>query len=283
MVTPVLVPQGAQVLPDVAEPLVLRGPWTVRTEVFDGPLDLLLYLVRRDGIDLRRIRVAAVCDAYLAFLDQVRALHLSLAADYLAMAATLVHLKSLELLPRPPAILAESEVDPREELARRLEAYASYKAAAEALDDRPRLDRDTFARAPADVGELDQPLVPGVDAFALLDRYYKLLTRPAPAPVTHTIHRPEVDLGACARFVLTGLGGVGGTAGLSGLLRRFRQRSERVVAFLAILEMTRLGWIVLVQDGHLTDVALTSRVAEDHPLDALRGEAFGFSADAEAG
>jgi hypothetical protein len=56
-----------------------------------------------------------------------------------------------------------------------------------------------------------------------------------------------------------------------------------VVAFLAILEMTRLGWIVLVQDGHLTDVALTSRVAEDHPLDALRGEAFGFSADAEAG
>jgi segregation and condensation protein A len=250
--------------------LATAHTFTVHTDVFDGPLDLLLYLVKRDGIDLRQVRIARVADAYCAYLDRMRELNISLASDYLVMASTLVHLKSLDLLPRPPAILEEEEVDPREALARQLEAYEAYKLAAEALDARPMLDRDVFVRAPLDVGEVDRPLVPGVDAFALLDLYYAVLTRPAPAPPTHTIHRAGIDLGALCRHVLVALGGPGGRADLGGLLRGFPTRAERVVAFLAVLEMARLGWLELAQAGHLAEVQLTSRVARDHDLAAVR-------------
>ncbi len=250
----------------------LIAPWTVRTEVFDGPLDLLLYLVKRDGIDLRRVSIRRVCDSYLAYLEAMRDLHIAVASDYLVMAATLCHLKSLELLPRPPAILEEEGVDPREQLARRLEDYARFKEASLALAARPMLDRTTFVRAPMDVGEIEQPLVPGVDAFGLLDAYHRVLTRPVKRTSTHTIHKPEVDIAACCRKVLRHLAGPGGTADLVELLRLFSRRAERVVTFLGVLEMCRLGWLEVVQGEHLGLVQITSRVQADHGLEALRSE-----------
>ena len=246
--------------------------WTVHTEVFDGPLDLLLYLVKRDGIELRRVSIARVCDSYLAYLEQMRDLHIAIASDYLVMAATLCHIKSLELLPRPPAILEEEEVDPREQLARRLETYAQFKEASARLLARPLLGRETFVREPADVGEIEQPLIPGVDAFGLLDAYYKVLTRPVRAEAVHTIHKPEVDIAVCCRTVLAHLGGPGGTSSLTTLLRLFSRRSERVVVFLGVLEMCRLGWLELRQAEHLGLVQVTSLVEPDQRLDALRAE-----------
>ena len=246
--------------------------WTVRTEVFDGPLDLLLYLVKRDGIELRRVSIARVCDSYLAYLDQMRDLHIAVASDYLVMAATLCHLKSLDLLPQPPAILEEEEVDPRDQLARRLETYAQFKEASLALLRRPMVGRDTFVREPADVGDVEQPLVPGVDAFGLLDAYYRVITRPVRGEPVHTIHRPEVDMGVCCRSVLAHLGGPGGEASLTSLLRLFARRAERVVVFLGVLEMCRLGWLDIQQAEHLGMVRVTSRVEPDQRLDALRAE-----------
>lgn len=247
--------------------------WTVHTEVFDGPLDLLLYLVKRDGIDLRGVSISKVCDSYLEFLDRLRELHIAVASDYLVMAATLCHLKSLELLPRPPAILVDEEVDPKEALARRLDTYAQFKAAAEALDDRPIHGRDTFSRAPADVGEVETPLIPGIDAFGLLDLYYRLLTRPVAPERSHTIHKPEVDMADCCRRILAKLGGPGGVSELGELLRLFERRAERVIAFIGVLEMCRLGWLGLVQEAHLAPVGVSCRVAADQRLDAIRGEA----------
>lgn len=256
------------------------GSWTVHTEVFDGPLDLLLYLVKRDGVDIRRVSIAPIADSYLAYLSRMEALHIAVASDYLVMAATLCHLKSLELLPRPPAMLEEEDaIDPREALARQLERYEQVRAAADALDARPVLGRDVVCRDPVDDDDLDRPLVPGVDAFRLLDVYYTLLTRPPVEPASHTVHRPEVDLGACVRHVLASLGGVGGQRALSAILRGLATRPERVVAFLAVLEMTRLGWLDLVQHGHLEPVAVTSKVPVDADLSALRAE----DAFAEAG
>lgn len=245
--------------------------WTVHTEVFDGPLDLLLHLVRRDGIDLRKVRIARVCDSYLAFLDQMRELHIAVASEYLVMAATLCHLKSLELLPRPPSILQDEEVDPKEALARRLEDYERIRAAALALDALPREGRDVFVREPLDVGEIERPLVPGIDAFGLLEVYFAVLTRPAPREVQHTIHRPEVDLGRCASEVLVALGGPGGRGALKDVLRRLATRAERIVTFLAVLEMARLGWLGVAQVDHLGEVELVSRVPADQSMDALVG------------
>ena len=108
--------------------------WTIVTDVFEGPLDLLLYLVKRDGVDLRALKLAAIADAYLTYLDQMRAVDLAIASEYLVMAAQLVHLKSLELLPRLPAGLEE---DPAEQLAQRIQEYAKYRAAADLLEQRP--------------------------------------------------------------------------------------------------------------------------------------------------
>ena len=122
------------------------APWTVHTEVFEGPLDLLLYLVRRDGVDLERLQVHRICDAYLDYLERMRSLRLNVAADYLVMAATLVHLKSLSLLPRSPTPVTEDgeEEDPAEALAQRLLEYQRFKEASEALEQRAMVGRDAF-------------------------------------------------------------------------------------------------------------------------------------------
>lgn len=237
--------------------------WTVHTEVFDGPLDLLLYLVERDGVDLRRLEVSRITDSYLAYLDRMRVLNLSVAADYLVMAATLVHLKSLDLLPRMPT-LTEDGPDPREDLARQLQDYARYREAADQLERRPRLDRDVFVREPLDLDEGERPLVAGVDAFGLLDVYYDLLSRAAePEPEVSFLGSSGPDFPTCCRRILQALGGLGGRGELGGMLRSLRSRAERVVTFVAALEMVRLGWLDVEQAVHLGPITLTQVAADD--------------------
>lgn len=250
--------------------------WTIHTEVFDGPLDLLLYLVRRDGIDLLHLPVRHIADSYLAYLERLRALNLSVAADYLVMAATLVHLKSLELLPRPPTPMEEDEVDPRQELADRLRAHAKLAARAEALEERPQLNQDVWVR-PEREGSPERPLSAG-DAFALLDAYYGMLVRrDAPPPKVELSHHGP-DLGACVQRLLDILGGPGGRGELGAILQSLATRADRVVTFLATLEMARLGWIEVRQAGHLAPVRLTRHVADE---DVELGLIVGFTPDDE--
>lgn len=247
--------------------------WTVRTEVFDGPLDLLLYLVRRDGIDLRLIRIAPIADAYVAYLGQMQDLQLGVAADYLVLAATLCHLKSLEILPRPPTatVVAEDAVDPRAALVRRLVDYQRFREAAEALDARPWLGRDVFAREPADIGDAPRPVAAGVDAFGLLDLYFGLLRRSREPDLVHEVHGDAFDIGTCCRRVLEILGGEGATLDLGAILGVFSTRAERIVAFLAVLEMSRLRWVGLEQREHLGAVSVRSHVGVDVDLQPVVG------------
>jgi segregation and condensation protein A len=237
--------------------------WTIHTEVFDGPLDLLLYLVRRDGIDLLKLPVARIADSYLAYLERLRSLNLSIAADYLVMAATLVHLKSLELLPRPPTPVEEDDVDPREELVRRLREHARIAAAADLLAERPLLGEQVHTREPLEVDDGVRPLTTQADAFALLDTYYRLLQRKEAPPARVQLVSSGPDLGACVQRLLDALGGVGGRGELGDMLRSLPSRAERVVTFLASLEMARLGWLTLVQTTHLGPVEVTRNVADD--------------------
>jgi len=234
--------------------------WTVHTDVFDGPLDLLLYLVRRDGVDLRTVSIRPIADSYLAYLERMREMNIAVASDYLVMAATLCHLKSLELMPRKPTLIEEQvEEDPREALARQLEDYEAIKKAAEFLGERPRLNRDVFARDPLDVGEVDRPLIPGTDAFGLLDAYYKLLTRtPEPEPV-HEIHRPEVSLEDCCQHILRWISVPEEPVNLRDMLLALPTKGQRVISFIAVLEMCRLQWVRLSQVGHLGEVSVARR------------------------
>jgi segregation and condensation protein A len=244
--------------------------WTVHTSVFDGPLDLLLYLVKRDGVDLRRVSVSEIADSYLSYIDRMRELNLSVASDYLVMAATLCHLKSLEIFPRPPTLLEEEE-DPKEQLAQRLEEYQRVRQAAEHLAERDWVDREVFVRKPIPIGALERPLIPGVNAFALLDAYYGLLTRSEAPPAVHEIHRPDLELDVCCRNVLEALGGEGGRSTLEALLRTLLTRAERILTFIATLEMIRLRWIEVRQRGHLAAVHLVSRVPVDMDLTPITG------------
>ncbi len=113
-------------------------------EAFEGPLDLLLYLIRRQNIDVLDIPIAEITKQYVQYIDLMDELQLELAGEYLLMAAMLAEIKSRMLLPRPQTEDEDDEADPRAELVRRLQEYERFKKAAQDLSDLPRLDRDTF-------------------------------------------------------------------------------------------------------------------------------------------
>lgn len=247
---------------------------SVRTEEFDGPLELLLYLVRRQGVDVCELRIAPITDAYLAQLELLHALDLDLAGEFLVMASTLCLLKSRELLPRPD-LAEDREEDPedlREQLIRKLVEYERYRAASEELGERLLLGRDVFARpvVPLDIAE--RPVDAGVDAMGLLEIFYDVLQRHAEPPPVHEVELEVYSLREMASWLLDRLGA--GPRSLSDLLGQLERRLDRVVAFLAALEMARLQLIDVEQSHHLAPVLLRSRgAAASADLSALAGTA----------
>lgn len=243
------------------EPAVRSDTFTIRTAVFDGPLDLLLYLVKRDGIALERVEVGRIADAYLAWLDKLRQLDLSVAADFLVMAATLVHLKSLHLLPRPPSIREEDEPDPRDALIAQLVEYEAVKKMADALDARGQAGADVHLRPARPEQQGPAPLARG-NAFALLDLYHEVLLRGGPPEVKFEAEDSGPDFGSCCRRVVRLLGRAGGRVDLGALIAPLPSMALRVVTFVGVLEMTRLSWLDVHQEHHLGPVTVEQRVDE---------------------
>ena len=126
-------------------------PYRVKLQVFEGPLDLLLHLVKKNKVDIYDIPVAVIAEQYLEYIKMMRAIDINLAGEYLVMAATLMYIKSRMLLPRPPE--EEEEEDPRAELVRRLIEYQRFKVVAEELLQRELLQRDVFIRPPGEEEE----------------------------------------------------------------------------------------------------------------------------------
>jgi segregation and condensation protein A len=246
--------------------------FTVVTDVFEGPLDLLLHLVRREGIDVRQIPMARIADAYLDTLERMKDLNLSIASDYLVMAATLTHLKSLELLPRLPTLLEDEEEDPRQALTRQLVEYERIKRAAEALDQQITFGRDVFARPPEPMDNLDRPVSSPIDAFGLLDLFYEMLRRQSAPPPVHEVGTDAADVGACCRRVLEILNEHDGTGELGAILRGLTRPGERVVTFIGVLEMVRLRWIDAEQAEHLGPVRLKALVRPDVDIARVTAE-----------
>jgi len=246
--------------------------WTIRTELFEGPIDLLLHLIDKKGIDIADIQLVVIADAYLQYLSKLRELNLEIAADYLVMAAKLCHLKSLELLPRPPASLSDEE-DPRELLIAQLKEAKRLKAIAGQLNARPQLNRDAFATPAMDSTSQDDdaPLLAGLNSFGLLDLYVDMLSRFEQADPVVEIGGAGIDLATCVRHVLDHLGGKGKQSQLEQVLVRLSSRLERVMTFLAVLEMARIGWISLSQQVHLGPVELVCRVEQDVDFSGLVG------------
>ena len=137
-------------------------------ESFEGPLDLLLYLIRRQNLDILAIPIAEITRQYTAYIEVMQALRLELAGEYLVMAALLAEIKSRMLLPRPSAASEDSDEDPRLALIRQLQEYERFKKAAERLDAMPRIDRDVF-HAQASRDALAAPPPPAPELEELLE------------------------------------------------------------------------------------------------------------------
>jgi segregation and condensation protein A len=240
-------------------PLPTRADPPVHVGVYDGPLDLLLYLVRREGVALREIPVARICAAYLEHLHGLDDIDVDRAGEYLAMASTLCLLKARELLPRAPdAAREEEEEDPREALERRLVEYERFRDAAEQLGARQVLGRDVFARrAPAPAPD-EQPIDPVTDTWGLASLFYGLLDRRAAPEPQHTVTFEKYTMLATVRTVLERLDD-GEEHQLAELWLDMPFRRARLITFLAVLESARFQLLDVSQRVHLGAVTLRSR------------------------
>ena len=237
--------------------------YEIKLDIFEGPLDLLLYLIRKNEIDIYNIPIALITEQYLEYLDMMRSLNLDLAGEYLVLAATLIHIKSRLLL--PPAEneeQGEEGQDPRAELVRQLLEYQAFKEAALNLEARPLLDRDVFSRGapaedPAGAEEEDEAMIEVgvfelVQAFRLiiagLDKSDDLVIDTERMSLTDRIN--EIMERLSEKKQLT----------FRELLGERTDRKRIVYTFLAILELMKLRMIRAYQAGPFGTIRLSLAV-----------------------
>lgn len=219
--------------------------FAILLERFEGPLDFLLYLVKKNGLDLRTLDIAPIASQYLSYIKLMHTLDVELAADYLVMAALLADLKSRLLLPKPVAT-PDIEHDPRRDLLARLEAYAGIKATATQLGRQPVLERDVYRAAALRPESDPQAQTQVYSVQSLADAMRALLGKPVVRvhAVRHETVQLEERLAAvlwavqqqdCVRF--------------DHIVRPEQGRIGIVVTFMAILELLRQRKIQLIDDG----------------------------------
>ena len=213
-------------------------------EAFEGPLDLLLYLIRRQNIDILNIPIAEITRQYVQYIELMSEMQLELAGEYLVMAAMLAEIKSRMLLPRPEAE-EEEEEDPRAELVRRLQEYERFKKAAQDISDLPRLERDVYV-ASADVPERTVVTkLPDVTMKELLLALHDVLKR---AQMYSNLHLQREPLSVRQRMseILTRIR-AGTFTGFSDLFDPEEGRMGVAVTFIAILELLKESVVEVVQ------------------------------------
>jgi segregation and condensation protein A len=229
----------------------------VALPAFEGPLDLLLHLIREHKIDIFDIPIALITEKYLAAIKAMSELDLDIAGEFLLMASTLAHIKSRMLLPSPdPQPTDEDQADPREELVRRLLEYQKYKAAAEELGRQDILDRDVFTRR-ARVEQI--PLAEGelglveVSVFKLIEALATALKN-SKTEVPHHVYVDHVSIGEAINRLVERLRAEPRTSFVSLLLEEEPERERIVVTFLALLEMCKLGLVRIWQEEGSADI-----------------------------
>jgi segregation and condensation protein A len=235
-------------------------------EAFEGPLDLLLYLIRRQNVDILDIPIAEITRQYMSYIDVMRGMQLELAGEYLVMAATLAEIKSRMLLPRPAAA-GEEEADPRAELVRRLQEYERFKRAAMDIEELHRVDRDTFP-ASAELVELRVVrLQPNVSLQEMLVALKGVLGR-AEMFAHHRISRERLSVRQRMSEVL----GAMRSQAFVEFVTLFRAEEGRMgvtVTFIAILELLREGLIEIVQSEPYAPIHV--RAGTPRPADLIDG------------
>ena len=252
---PVLqMPQDLYIPPDALEVIL---------EAFEGPLDLLLYLIRRQNLDILDIPVAEITRQYVDYIDVMQELRFELAAEYLVMAAILAEIKSRMLLPRPPSEEGLEE-DPRADLVRRLQEYERFKQAAEDLDALPRQDRDTSAASAFVPDRAAVRLPPPVDLKEMLLALHDVFKR-AELFTQHAIKRDALSVRQRMGELLERMA--------DGVFHRFESlftveegKLGVVVTFLGLLTLAKEQLVDIVQEGPLQPIYVKSLASgEDAP------------------
>jgi len=222
--------------------------YPVRLQNFEGPLDLLLHLIKKHELDIYDIPIALVTQQYLEYLDLMQELDLDVAGEFLVMAATLIHIKSRTLLPRPDPTQQDPEEDPREALVRRLIEHQTFKAAAELLHER-EIQRSAQwgrpdGRVAEVVGEAPEPEIE-VDLFSLMTAFRQVLERARHRPVV-LLPPEQMSIETRIEQLLARLSDTE-ACGFEELFGDADSRSGLIVTFLALLEMIRLKLIRVFQ------------------------------------
>src|SRR5262252_3188402 len=222
---------------DLAEP---AGLPPVAIPAFSGPLDLLLHLIRTNEVTITDIPIAEITEQYTAYLDAMRELDLDVASDYIALAAELIYIKSRMLLPRAPGA---PEEDPRADLARRLLEYERFKKAAESFHEIDTLRAGLWPRAETEIPKSPEGEVLEVSLFDLIDTFRKVTDRYRLAhPPAMEIHHLRFSVGEKMQEIVA---------------RLETEKTLPLLAFLAALELVRLGVIRVFQGGPFAEIHAT--------------------------
>ena len=217
----------------------------VMLDAFEGPLDLLLYLIRRANVNVLDIPMAPLTEQYLVYVDAMRSQNLELAADYLVMAAMLIEIKSRMLLPRPKVVEGDEAEDPRAELVRRLIEYEQMKLAAQELNELPQAERD-FDWVEVWVEKTLLRRLPEVSAHDLQKAWRGILQQ-ARLHTHHLVQREELSVREHMTLILRHLRDAGGFVEFVDLFDATRGAPVLVVHFLALLELAREHLLEMTQ------------------------------------
>ncbi|MFA7059619.1 MAG: segregation/condensation protein A [Pedobacter sp.] len=242
------------ITPLMEENLTLDGlheTYSVHLDKFEGPLDLLLHLIKKNELDICDIPISVITQQYLDYIKLMKELNLEVAGDFLLMASTLLHIKSRMLLPKDEQEEVEEEIDPRAELIQRLLEYQQYKEAGKVLEARPLLGREVFTRSCPEPLLLEAQNDEGLlelELFDLVDAFRSLLVR-IPDESFHDVAASEtLSIADCINDILSLLQEQDMVL-FDDLVRDEMTRELVIVTFLAILELCRLKLIRIFQGG----------------------------------
>ncbi|MEK6642687.1 MAG: segregation/condensation protein A [Planctomycetota bacterium] len=239
--------------------------YRVQTDIYNGPMDLLLYLIRREEVDIYDIPIARVTQQYLSYVTTLKSIDPNIAGEFLVLAATLMEIKSRMLLPRPPAETGEEEdlSDPRLELVRQLLEYKKYKDASLDLADAAREAAMRWPRLPAKL-EKESPGVVDLDEVQIWDLvavFNKLMAAIGARSTTHDVVFDDTPIALHAADILDRLQSENGEMSFEGIFAG-RTKVEMIGLFLALLELMRQRRVKVTQAGHFGIIRITLLSAE---------------------
>ncbi len=236
--------------------------YAVKLDNFEGPLDLLIHLIKRNEVSVYDIPIALITTQYLEYLELMRELNLDVAGEFLVMAATLIHIKSRMLLPRPDPAQEDPEEDPREALVRRLLEHQRYKQAAELLHERETLREAQWQRPDGRIapiaGEEYEPELE-VDLFSLIAAFKSVLERAKQRPKV-LLPPEQISIEARIEQLMARLAD-SKACGFEDLFDDVSAKSDLIVTFLALLEMIRLRLVRVFQAGPFGAIRIYRQVA----------------------